>query len=133
MAGLVKALTKTCEAFPAQWEGQLEDGRWVYIRVRYGILSVGFGETRDAAISDGLKDDGVDVGNEHFGEMNTFDMLSIVRMHYDLAPPATCDIALDRKSIKCLVCSWRSWNPNDVDNRYCGRCHAFHPQRSPVS
>jgi len=47
---LVK-LTKTCEACPAQWEGQTEDGQYVYARYRWGILSVGFGKTLDHAIA----------------------------------------------------------------------------------
>jgi hypothetical protein len=30
------------------------------------------------------------------------------------------------RSITCLVCGWTSHNPNDVRERYCGHCHAFH-------
>lgn len=29
-------------------------------------------------------------------------------------------------AIKCLICERTSYNPNDVLNRYCGNCHAFH-------
>jgi hypothetical protein len=28
--------------------------------------------------------------------------------------------------IHCRKCLMRSYNPNDVDQRYCGRCKVFH-------
>jgi hypothetical protein len=31
-----------------------------------------------------------------------------------------------QKGIKCLLCNRTSWNPNDVENKYCGNCHLFH-------
>jgi hypothetical protein len=36
----VKTMTRTCCACPSQWEGRLEDGRMVYVRYRWGYLSV---------------------------------------------------------------------------------------------
>lgn len=38
---------------------------------------------------------------------------------------ATYEIAADGKSIKFLPCGVVSHNINDVQNRYCGRCHRF--------
>lgn len=35
-----KSLLKISDACPTQWEGQLEDGRNVYIRFRFGRLTV---------------------------------------------------------------------------------------------
>lgn len=29
-------------------------------------------------------------------------------------------------SIVCLPCGRRSFNPTDIRQRYCGRCHRFH-------
>jgi len=46
------SLEKTCPACPAQWEGELSDGTFVYIRYRHGVLTVGFGETHDDAVDD---------------------------------------------------------------------------------
>jgi hypothetical protein len=46
----VTALKKTCTACPAQWEGTLDDGRAIYVRYRWGQLSVGAGEDIDDAI-----------------------------------------------------------------------------------
>ncbi len=31
-----------------------------------------------------------------------------------------------RQSILCLRCALESYNQNDVDHRYCPRCHVFH-------
>lgn len=46
----VTELTRTCVACPSQWEGRLDDGRWVYVRYRFGMLRVGVGATVDAAV-----------------------------------------------------------------------------------
>lgn len=29
-------------------------------------------------------------------------------------------------SIICLCCGVRSFNPNDIENKYCGYCHQYH-------
>lgn len=36
----VVRMTQTCNACPAQWEGQTGEGKYIYIRFRYGYLSV---------------------------------------------------------------------------------------------
>lgn len=33
-----------------------------------------------------------------------------------------------RLGIKCLICGFISWNPNDVRERYCGMCCVFHEE-----
>lgn len=33
-------IVQTCEMFPSQWEGYLADGRAVYVRFRFGRLTV---------------------------------------------------------------------------------------------
>lgn len=38
----------------------------------------------------------------------------------------TCEIVENGQAIKCLRCGRTSWNPNDVQHRYCGGCQAFH-------
>lgn len=30
-----------------------------------------------------------------------------------------------QRALLCTTCSALSWNPHDVEQRYCGRCHAF--------
>lgn len=52
MLPTLQSLEKTCIACPAQWEGELSDGMCVYVRYRYGVLRIGFGETPDAAADD---------------------------------------------------------------------------------
>lgn len=46
-------IEQTCSACPAQWEGVLEDGRAIYIRYRWGHLSIEAGKTVEDAIRDG--------------------------------------------------------------------------------
>jgi hypothetical protein len=41
-------------------------------------------------------------------------------MTYELIRDAAGD------AIRCLVCGMVSHNPNDISNRYCGNCRAFH-------
>lgn len=36
----VKELTQTCNACPSQWEGTLTNGKSLYIRYRWGYLSI---------------------------------------------------------------------------------------------
>lgn len=43
-------LTQTCSACPSQWEGRLDDGRWLYARYRGGYLRVGLGKDLDQAV-----------------------------------------------------------------------------------
>lgn len=55
----IKNLKMTCGACPSQWEGELVDGRQLYIRYRWGYLSV--------RVSDGPTDNAVG-GEEIFGQ-----------------------------------------------------------------
>lgn len=34
-----------------------------------------------------------------------------------------------QKSITCLCCGRASYNPNDIEQKYCGFCHEFHIDR----
>ena len=46
----IVALTQTCLLMPSQWEGELDDGRSLYVRYRHGLLRVGVGEgAKDAS------------------------------------------------------------------------------------
>ena len=36
----IKYIRKTCECYPSQWEAKLMDGRMLYIRYRWGVLSI---------------------------------------------------------------------------------------------
>ena len=38
----------------------------------------------------------------------------------------TYEIAEDGKSILCKECGMRSYNAEDIKEKYCGKCHAFH-------
>jgi hypothetical protein len=36
-------IRNTCGACPSQWEGRLSDGRFIYVRYRWGYLSIRVG------------------------------------------------------------------------------------------
>ena len=69
----IKSLQQTCFACPSQWEGELEDGRFIYIRYRWGNLGFGIGNTLSEAIEN--YNYGEDLGKEFDGVMETNDML----------------------------------------------------------
>lgn len=78
-------LKKTCDAFPAQWEAQLEDGRHVYIRYRGHVFGVGVGDTPDMAVSNAIGEIGkpcllvdLSLSLESPGQMTCAEMLKIV-------------------------------------------------------
>jgi len=75
----LKSLIQTCRAAPSQWEGQLEDGRVVYIRYRWGSLQVGIGEDLDEAIS--TRKHIWDGPNDFDGVMSEAKMLQITGFH----------------------------------------------------
>ena len=35
-------------------------------------------------------------------------------------------VILGGRAILCLVCRQMSYNPNDIEHKYCGFCHQFH-------
>lgn len=37
------------------------------------------------------------------------------------------------KAIRCQTCGLTSWHPEDVKNRYCGKCHVFHEDAEIVA
>lgn len=40
--------------------------------------------------------------------------------------------AIGGKVIKCLKCRLTSYNPNDVEYRYCGYCHCYLEEADPA-
>jgi hypothetical protein len=46
----VSKLIQTCNGSPSQWEGLTDDGQFIYVRYRWGCLSIGSGKTMDEAV-----------------------------------------------------------------------------------
>lgn len=65
-APAVVAMKQTCNACPSQWEGELEDGRMLYVRYRGGELSAGVGEDIGAAVKNGRSEEALFF--EHVGD-----------------------------------------------------------------
>jgi hypothetical protein len=68
----IRKLVKTCERNPSQWEGEFDDGSPVYIRYRWGYLTVYHEPGDDEELfSQRVTED------RRSGEMSTEDMLRI--------------------------------------------------------
>ena len=59
---IIKELKQTCDGCPSQWEGKTDDGKYVYIRYRYGWLSFCIGSVYGEVL-------GLSVGNSMDGCM----------------------------------------------------------------
>lgn len=73
MATEIKNLTRTCESCPAQWEGETSDGRQIYIRYRWGWLSVRVSEPGDRDEFAAVRGDemfGAQLGDELDGSLS---------------------------------------------------------------
>ena len=44
-------LTRTCIACPSQWDAKLDDGRWAYLRFRFGNFTMNVGDDVESAVS----------------------------------------------------------------------------------
>lgn len=67
----IKDLVKTCEASPSQWEAYTENGRPVYIRYRWGHLSIRLGLI-GGSITDAV------AGKEIFGAQLADDLHGVI-------------------------------------------------------
>jgi len=67
-------LRHTCYAMPAQWEGRCDDGKWVYVRYRFGRLSVRVGVGKEALCVPGEYVFEKECGGDWDGDM-TFEKL----------------------------------------------------------
>ena len=73
MMPTIKHLEQTCFACPSQWEGETTDGKYIYIRYRWGYLSVDV---------DGKEIFGLHVGSNTGGVMSEKEMLEITGLRY---------------------------------------------------
>lgn len=70
-APTARSLEMTCGACPSQWEGETVDGSRIFIRYRYGILTVSI---------DGERVLRGEIGDRLDGAMSTEKMLSLTRI-----------------------------------------------------
>jgi hypothetical protein len=75
---LIESLIMTCSACPSQWEGKTDDDRNVYIRYRWGRLTVQFGIGEGGKGVNGeyvLKDE---LGGNLDGSLEESDLINIL-------------------------------------------------------
>ena len=76
----VVKLEKTCRACPAQWEGKLEDGRMIYIRYRWGRLSIRVSKGAKSDIREAIRGEEI-LGIEHGDDLDgTMDFQTLVNL-----------------------------------------------------
>ena len=66
-------MTQTCHACPAQWSIVTSDGRALYVRYRYGRLTVSAEDSEGFPIGELLHEE--QCGGEYDGDMSTDEML----------------------------------------------------------
>ena len=74
----IKELKQTCFACPSQWEIKLVDGRMVYVRYRWGYLSIRISPNVTDDIFDAVRGKeilGVQLGSGLDGEITEEDMM----------------------------------------------------------
>jgi hypothetical protein len=62
----VQEIRKTCESSPAQWEGKTSDGKMIYVRYRWGELTIEISPELTTHIYDAI--DGVEIFNKQIGD-----------------------------------------------------------------
>lgn len=80
----IVSLRQTCEACPSQWEAELEDGRRLYVRYRFGGLTYGFGEDIGSAVRASLDMEPIVLGDELDGFIEEGHMLVLLMTLEDL-------------------------------------------------
>jgi hypothetical protein len=76
----VTTLVQTCNACPTQWEGATTDGRTIYVRFRWGYLTIGLGNTLDEAVDDLTFD--VAFGDNLLGVLSFDQLKTITAGHF---------------------------------------------------
>ena len=74
----IVSLEQTCSACPSQWDAQTSDGRYVYIRYRWGMLRVDLAPSREAWVDERTTLCYVPHGDSMAGELSTEEMTSLL-------------------------------------------------------
>lgn len=84
MKVILDRLVQTCDACPSQWDGVTEDDRAVYVRYRWGALTVEVGAVGDRseyAAVNGECIHAVTLGDELDGVLSEEDLKTHLRAH----------------------------------------------------
>lgn len=73
---IVRNLKKTCDSCPAQWEGRTNHGEFIYIRKRFGWLTVTVARVQYVA---------EEHGDEYDGSLTKEEMLEVCKDLFDFS------------------------------------------------
>lgn len=102
-------LTRTCTACPAQWEGRLDDGRYVYMRYRWGTFGLSVGLTMEGAVRNPYSFIH-ETGDAFDGYMTEYELRAVLRHHGVVLKiglvPDPCDVDHNGSEMRgnCLTC-----------------------------
>ena len=85
---IVTTIKQTCSACPSQWEGTLSDGKMIYVRYRWGYLSIRVSPGPTTDISDAVGGEEV-FGTDHGEGMDgilTYEELTKISNHVIVWP-----------------------------------------------
>lgn len=91
----IKTLTKTCDGFPAQWEGKTYEDKFVYVRYRFGCLQLSVADSEYYAVmgtespvtfcSSTPSTVYLDVGDEMDGSMELTELIHYSQEFFDFS------------------------------------------------
>lgn len=85
----VVSLVKTCDFFPAQWEGHIKDGRMFYIRYRWGNFNAYLSKESTNQVQDAIRGElllSIDnYGDDFDGELEDNTMMEILQSKLDFS------------------------------------------------
>ena len=79
---IIESLVMTCESFPSQWDALDINGKYIYIRYRWGKLTVERCDTKESYDYFNVKSEMLlskQLGDLLDGELNTDDLIEILK------------------------------------------------------
>lgn len=95
-------LIQTCGACPSQWDGITNDGRGVYVRYRWGFLSVRVAKTVDGDAVAGDQLYGEQLGDGFDGVLSEEGLIEVL-VRNGLACEAAADVAVTHEQVAELA------------------------------
>ena len=89
MDGRLSELKQTSSAFPAEWQGRFEDGRYLYARFRWNLFRFGIGGTEDQSV-ERADNNGIELPDDS-AWMETERMLELLSRFGILGPIAVAE------------------------------------------
>jgi hypothetical protein len=81
-------LTCTCLVSPSQWEAELDNGEYLYVRYRWGGLSYGIGKDIDEAVTNSIGSS-IKLGDDEYDGIMSEEQMLLVMEQLGIGNDAT--------------------------------------------